>query len=72
MTLQEVRDMLDCDLLYEQKDDDESHVYWTKDPVEGSYLGFIFSNETEEVLFFVIETGSLEHVLDTDLLGDSK
>ena len=72
MTLQEVRDLLDCDLLLEQKEDSDNHVYWTKELVEGSYLGFIFGNETEEALIFVIETDSLEHVLDTDLLGGSK
>ena len=56
MTLQEVCDLLDCDLLFEQMEDADSPVYWTKEPIEGSYLGFIFGNETEEALIFVLET----------------
>ncbi|MCH5251288.1 MAG: hypothetical protein J1E98_15230, partial [Lachnospiraceae bacterium] len=51
MTMEEVRSKIDDDFIVEEYDD--SAVYWTREPIDDSYLGFSFYDNG---LYFVFES----------------
>ena len=42
MSLEEVKERLDCNLITVTNSDIGNTIYWTESPVDGSYLGFVF------------------------------
>lgn len=42
MSLEEVKEQLDCNLITVTNSDVGTTNYWTEAPVDGSYLGFVF------------------------------
>ena len=41
MSLEEVKERLDCNLITVTNSDIGTTIYWTESPVDGSYLGFV-------------------------------
>lgn len=56
MTLEEVQALLDCELVYEPDVYEASQVYFTSEPIDGTYFAFVFNDA--EGLMIVIETDS--------------
>mgnify|MGYP005761165553 FL=1 len=42
MSLEEVKERLECNLITVTNSDIGTTIYWTESPVDGSYLGFVF------------------------------
>lgn len=59
MTLAEVQELLNCELIYEPNVYAQSRVYRTAELIETTYFSFVFDN-TEERLIIVIESNSLK------------
>lgn len=57
MTLEEVQALLDCELSEEPDVYAQNELYWTSEPIDGTYIGFVFDN-TENVLMLLIEAES--------------
>lgn len=53
MSLEDIKEQLDCNLIAVTRSDIYTITYWTEAPVNGSYLGFCFN---DEALYQVWET----------------